>query len=151
MYIWSLPCVGETFLIQNLWCVFLVMQGCDGSILLEQKQQQQQEEEEEEEEEEVMKERSKARALGELVVMSKLLSRYMAYLLVHKMELLPCQPDIARKLAMETQRALLHEEACRKWDVPHVAVMVEAVATAEAAAAVVVVAAAEAIRTAAPA
>lgn len=36
--------------------------------------------------------------------MSKLLSRYMMYLLVHKTELLPCHADIARQVAADTQR-----------------------------------------------
>eukprot|EP00250_Pteridium_aquilinum_P011832 c20337_g1_i1 orf=168-2522(+) len=36
--------------------------------------------------------------------MSKLLSRYLMYLLVHKTELLPCHADIARTVAAETER-----------------------------------------------
>lgn len=39
--------------------------------------------------------------------MSKLLSRYLVYLLVHKAELLPCHADIGRQVAADTQRDLL--------------------------------------------
>ncbi|KAI5078738.1 hypothetical protein GOP47_0006409 [Adiantum capillus-veneris] len=47
---------------------------------------------------------------------SKLLSRYLMYLMVHKAELLPCHADITRQLAADTQRDLRqHIEPI--WDV----------------------------------
>jgi hypothetical protein len=54
--------------------------------------------------------------------MSKLLSRYMAYLLVHKTELLPCHAYTAKRLAMSTQRAL---RLVAPWDHANVSRLLE--------------------------
>ncbi|MCO5551916.1 hypothetical protein L7F22_005423 [Adiantum nelumboides] len=56
--------------------------------------------------------------------MSKLLSRYLMYLMVHKAELLPCHADIARQLVADTQRDL-RQNTEFSWDVEAITTLLE--------------------------
>ncbi|MCO5603441.1 hypothetical protein L7F22_057591 [Adiantum nelumboides] len=56
--------------------------------------------------------------------MSKLLSRYLMYLMVHKAELLPCHADIARQLVADAQRDL-RQNTELSWDVEAITTLLE--------------------------